>query len=385
MIICFNCSSDTKKIFDYLIESGEYKDYAEVISVAVANLAVLQIELKQKGAVVIGTKELSISSSPNPKLKNEVENLSKKISQWHAKQKGEDQKFIDTQSNESVFIPPIFQLDGICNSPPMFAKLPIDVLEKRQEVPLDKWIFGQYNKLLPVKATCRALAHLLKIEPNGVLIEKAASKIAEEAAVLGDYLSSYDELNRIERDDALSTAFPFSGKNGEKGRLRYANHFVASANNKGQVSGLPIDFKLMNHTNEKKPCLLLTEIGWNFAILRNPILDNILEKPTQKFSDEEIDFLLNQIARFVPVEDFAYRTILSAITEGADTPTKIDTVLQKYVPHNTNRILSTSFLTSQRSGAISRMADLGLVTRIRDGVRVSYFVTEQGKQYLQKS
>jgi hypothetical protein len=167
--------------------------------------------------------------------------------------------------------------------------------------------------------------------------------------------------------------------------IQYASQFVASVNKEGQVSGLLFDLKLINYSGGKKPRLLLTEVGWKFAVLQNPILDNVQETPSQKFSNEEITFFLNHIALSIPAEDFAYCTILSLISESSDTPDIIDAALQKYVPQDTNRNLSKSFLSSQRSGAISRMADLGLVTRVRDGVRVSYTVTDAGKKYMQDS
>jgi hypothetical protein len=49
------------------------------------------------------------------------------------------------------------------------------------------------------------------------------------------------------------------------------------------------------------------------------------------------------------------------------------------------KTLSESFLASQRSGAISRMEDLRLVLRVRDGVRVFYDVTDIGERYMARS
>jgi hypothetical protein len=46
--------------------------------------------------------------------------------------------------------------------------------------------------------------------------------------------------------------------------------------------------------------------------------------------------------------------------------------------------LSQSFLASQRSGAVSRMSDLGLIERRREGVRVFYAATEDGVVFLER-
>jgi len=51
MIICFECSHATKEALDRLLSEGQYVDYSEVLSVAVANLVVLQNQIrKRKGS-----------------------------------------------------------------------------------------------------------------------------------------------------------------------------------------------------------------------------------------------------------------------------------------------------------------------------------------------
>lgn len=381
MIICFHCLPKTKYLLDMLIKKGQYKDYSEVISSAVENLALLQGEIFKKGALVIEQESPLASGMPSMSVAAKDAISTQPLNRTLDLQELKKPK-TKHSPKEGVTIPKLFLLNDIGEEPPL-AGLPSDVWVAGQEIPLDRWIFGQYNKFLPAKASCRALAHLLNGEPKGIPLEEATSKIAEEAAILGGFLARHDERNGIGRDDALSTAFPSIEDNTEKSRLRYANQFVASVNKQGQVSGLPMDLKLINRTGGEKTRLLLTEVGWRFAALRNPILDGAQEKPTQKFSAEETAFLLDHISHSVPAEDFAYRAILTAIAGGADTPDKIDAALQKYVSPKTGENLSKSFLSSQRSGAISRMADLRLVTRLRDSVRVSYIVTDSGKQYAE--
>ncbi|MCK4314439.1 MAG: hypothetical protein KAX24_01580 [Anaerolineae bacterium] len=371
MIICFNCSTETKRALDSLLKSGQYRDYNEAISLAIKNLAVLQEEVLKRGGLVIGADteanahafEGTTSHSTQGAMKPQEHNL----------------------TIEPLTVPAIFHLDGLADYPLPFVELPDDIWAIGQEIPLGRWIFGQYNRLLPAKASCRALARLLLSQPKGILLEEAAQRIAQEAAVLGDFLAYHDKQNDIARDDALSTAFPSTGENSDKSRLRYANQFVASVNKHGQVSGLLMDLKLINGKGRKTARLMLTEVGWQFAIMPNPILDDLQETPIQKFTKGERDFLLDHIARSVPVEDFAYRVILSTILKGKNTPDTVNTVLLEHVPQDTDRSLSKSFLSSQRSGAISRMTDLGLVERVRDGVRVSYVVTGIGEKYVQNA
>lgn len=370
MIICFNCSVKTKKTLDGLLNTGQYEDYDEAISVAIANQAILQEQVLEKGVLIIGGNKSEAADIVLPE----------KGLKRHPQDTG-NPKTKHSKLGEKVRIPAIFLLDGIDVIPRTLATLPSgDKYLEDQWIPVNQWLFAQYNKLLPAKANCRALAHILKSEPKGVPIEQVASQIAEEAAILGDFLRHHDKLNGIGRDDALSTAFPFTDFKAQKGRLRYANQFVASADKSGCVGGLLLSLKLINYTEEKAPKILMTEVGWDFAVLQNPILDNAQKKPTQKFTDEEISFLLDHISRCVPIEDFAYRAVLSAIVKGANTPEKIDAALLKYFPKD----MSKRFLSSQRYGAISRMADLRLIERVRDGIRVSYVVTEIGDKFLKR-
>jgi hypothetical protein len=364
MILCFNCSKETKKLLDQLAQSGHYSDYAEIIAVAVANLSVLETEMGEQGSLIIGntTDQQEYSSSyANYKAKQHVV---------------AELGMHDHDRKNRPIIPTMFLLNGIAKPSNVHAKLPNDVWMKGQEIPIDRWIFGQYNRLLPAKAGCRALGKLLTENRNGVLIEEAALQIAQEASVLGDFLKLHDESNAIGRDDLLSTAFPTTDN--EKSRQRFENQFIGSVNREGQISGLLIDLKLINRVGTKSR-IHLTKPGWYFATMPNPIFDSFQQDPLQKFTAEEKAFLVEHVSNNLPVEDFAYKAIMSAIECGANTPDTMDEFLQERIPTSMNRDFSASFLSTQRSGAVSRMTDLGLVRRVRDGVRVLYEITESGQ------
>ncbi len=53
------------------------------------------------------------------------------------------------------------------------------------------------------------------------------------------------------------------------------------------------------------------------------------------------------------------------------------------MPERSYEPFSRAFLSTQRAGAISRMTDLGLVVRVREGLRVAYVASHFGKQYLE--
>ena len=43
-----------------------------------------------------------------------------------------------------------------------------------------------------------------------------------------------------------------------------------------------------------------------------------------------------------------------------------------------------AFLTTQRAGVISRMSDLGLVQRLREGIKVKYVLSARGSEFLSR-
>ncbi len=360
MVICFNCPKDIRGLLDELVNSGTYRDYSDVLVSAVRNLKILEMEVGGKGALVV-----TPSLGPRP---------SKADAQ-------------DMQVKSGVEIPRIFQIAGLPESASSVAEMPTDEWTSGQEISLDRWIFGQYNRLLPAKVSCRALAHLSAKHPEGVPLRQAAARIAEEAALLCNTLKRHDETNLLDRDDALSTAFPDITSEWSRANAlrRYANQFVASVS-KGKLSGLLFDLKLINYSAEGELRILLTEPGRQFALMPNPVLEGFHEHPRQKFSTEEANYLLDHIAQNLPVERFAYRAILIALAEGAYTPEKLDSVLQKrYLPASVPGSYGKSFLASQRSGAISRMADLGLTARIRNRQNVTYNVLKAGREFLDRN
>jgi hypothetical protein len=74
--------------------------------------------------------------------------------------------------------------------------------------------------------------------------------------------------------------------------------------------------------------------------------------------------------------------ILEAVQQGQTSPEQIDAAMKQYLNEDRACDLSQSFLASQRSGAVSRMSDLGLIERRREGVRVFYAATEDGLAFL---
>lgn len=364
IVICADLSERSKAELDELVAQGNYKGYSEAISVAISNQLVLQRRATGSNALVLDSQSMLQSTTKATEASGA--------------------SLSPTVAKTLSAVPPAFALTlaEACQSGP--APFPDDVFIKGSTVTVDRWFFGQHNKLLPVKASCRALAALLVELPFGVPISDATSRIAKQAAELGDYLRKLDARSGAIRQEALATAFPDTGQDSDRSRLRYANQFIGSLNAQNQLSGLLVDLKLLNHVGGKEPLLLLTEAGLRLAKLFNPVLDEPkLSNGVSpiRFSDEEINLLLNHISEHVPVEDCAFRTTLGAIKDGVNTPESLDENLSAMLP-SAKRKISDAFITTQRSGVISRMSDLELVLRRREGIRVKYEPTSRGIAYL---
>jgi hypothetical protein len=212
------------------------------------------------------------------------------------------------------------------------------------------------------------------------LLGNLVEKLSQEAANVGAELVRLDESRRHKKEDLYSTGFPAA--NSDKSRQRFADQFLTSENGKCEVSGMLTDWKLaiVEHANERS-YLYPTEACVAFADLPNPLFDGVGDSSGAKFSDAELSWALNHVTQHVPVEAYAFRTLLRGIETGSNDPTKLDLYLRREQtvskPNTTD-----DFVATQRAGAISRMVDLDLLRRIRDGVRISYVLTPRAKVWL---
>lgn len=353
MVICFDCSEEAKKALDDLIATGQYRNYAEIISLAIANHLLLHSHM--------GTGSHLLIKPPT-----EV---------------GKERELIATRPAKSptgaASVLGAFRIPEPGANKPYLAGISDDVFNEGDVVPVERWIFGQFNRLLPAKASCRALANLLVESVDGVDLNIVSIEVARAARVLGNELERRDTEHQADRDESLATAFPLS-PSAEKGISRFANHFVGTINTRGQLSGLLASLKLIGRVDGKRKGLIsLTEPGWDFGALHNPCID---DNTGTKLSNNERDFLCKHIRKHVPQESFAYMTILELASNGHDTPEKLDKALAKTASPKFEA--SESFVATQRSGAISRMSDLGLIARERQSTRVKYVVTDAGTSFL---
>lgn len=244
-------------------------------------------------------------------------------------------------------------------------------------------LWGQYNRIFPVKLVVRAVANggtpqtTLDGADGWVRLHPLGDRIADAARTLGREIEHYDDRRGRGRGEKLSTGLPV-GDDEDRSKDRFETHFVGRAEGTGDLTGAPphllfVDIRNAEGTEE----IGLTDAGREFASLQNPLLD---EGPDadHTLSATEREFYLEHVHEELPEEHQAMVTVGKAIRDGDDRPADL-----------TNRVafLNTEWSESQaqtiRSGLTSRMYELGLVDRTRVSQRgIAYELTDEGVRFL---
>ncbi len=320
-----------KKV-DGLVNQGKYESTSQFANVAFQNQILIEDSPKETLANLIKTP---ISESRLPKAQALISNLT------------------------INFVP-----ESIRTSfPPENAKIPNDCL------------WGQYNRLFPVKITLRVLANILKdnesIELN--LLHKQAVEAAREVGLM---LKKEDKKSGRKYGEMLASALP-TGRNINKTEKRFINHFVGYYTRAGRIEGAPGALKLLNifENEENKQYVGITEAGLKFAVMKNPILDDLNFK--KSLSEEESSFYIKHTFQNLSRERQLNILILNAMNNGKPSPSDLN---KEILP--LSRGWSEAMINTIRAGAISRLNELGLITRLRRGVDVTYSLTQYGKEIL---
>jgi hypothetical protein len=345
MVICFKISPQASHALAELLECGDFQDQSDALNAALVNYGVIHNQVAKEGSPL---KFVSFTDKTGPASELDLSNSTGNHHLLH--------QLARAEFPESCLsaIQPVSQA-GDFSYP-------------------GRWMFGQMNRFLPVKVTCRALANLLKESPAGLEFEAAQDLILEAAVKFTTFLNACDERSGAKGDEKFSLGFPAKEKGNEKSKLRFATQFIGTIDSQGQMFGMPKNLGFVDpQKNGPKFHVTLTEPGLEFALLPNPLIDRE-ETESGKYSQEETQFLLEHILSHVPEEAVAYKLLLSAIREGFNTPDRVDQFLLSR--KGSQPEMSPAYLSTQRSGVISRMVDIGLIYRKKDGTRVSYVPTK---------
>jgi hypothetical protein len=353
MVICFDATLEAHNALKALLSSGRYPDSSVAISTALSNQALLDAAVQKAGGTLIpdvsgaSTEGVGATKVARPPVAQSL-------------------------GVPELFSQPLTEADSAA-----FVTAPAAEPTDAPGGPKD-WLWGQFNKLLPLKTTTRALFNILSEDANTSSSE-AANRITAASAQLAALLRQIDKTRGYAREDALASAFPSDTQSKEKSMIRFCEQFVFGSGSFA-TSSLPFEFRFVAVPVGRKDSIRLTPEGAAFAALRNPLLDADAAAATAKFSPEELSFLRGHVLKAVTAERAALIALLSGIRAGSNSPETLDAYLREQFPQQAST-LTPALLATQRSGAIARAIDLMLIRRRREGVRVFYEVEQAGHDF----
>jgi hypothetical protein len=243
---------------------------------------------------------------------------------------------------------------------------------------VDGFLWGQYYKFLPLKLSLRVLANLSR---DGLpTYDEFRKEATDSAIVFGELLVEYDAKNRHKHGEKLAASFP-SGT--EKSRNRFMNQYLIYIRPTDQMlSGMLPEMKFINLVHEDESYRVgLTESGYKFALIENPVIDT--KNMNEMFSHEESQFLINHINMKLEYESKQIKALLKFIKDGNNSRNDLnDKMAEFYSEYQINeKEMTDATVNTMRAGLISRLQDIGLITKKKSGIYVKYILTERGENY----
>lgn len=257
-------------------------------------------------------------------------------------------------------------------------------------------ISGYCNRILPVKLVLRVLAMLTlndedfdkddgwglgplgqTYSDDGIALEDLRERAWKTAAYAREKLVKIDQSLGSEAGTEISVGFPTGDV---KSKERFVSQFVGSKR-KNVLSGALFDMgfaSIGSFMKIRMGGIWFTPEGWRFTTMENPVIDKTEGwEEGNRFSDEEVKFLLAHFQKNVPAEWGFLKEIAGLIDSGDDRPNALEESIIK------NRGWESTKASMMRNGALSRMQELGLISREKKGREVTYSLTESGKSHFE--
>jgi hypothetical protein len=235
-------------------------------------------------------------------------------------------------------------------------------------------IFGQVNRLLPIKIACRWLATAAATDGKWPRFDAISERLADDAATVGSLLEQWDAESERKRDELLATGLPRRGNTASKDRFLSQN--IARVTRGGEVYPATIcQYQLARFDDA---VIALTEQGVAFAQIENPIVDKRDAKTTVTLTDQETEFLARHIQAWVPAERDDMKIVLQAVKDGKKTPTELTTALRAKFPTD----WSDSVFQTHVSGLVARLGELRHMKRVWQGRNVNYELGDKVDDFL---
>jgi hypothetical protein len=231
----------------------------------------------------------------------------------------------------------------------------------------DRPLWGQINRVLPIAAGVRVLAHIGN-EAAQPFVGTAEwhAKAADAAQALRIHLEAIDTAREHRHGQRWATAFPDDERSSRK---RYMNQFLGYLRPNGEPEGGAAVLGLVAFANGDPTKVALTKSGAVWASLPNPVFDSPDGHAETTFSREEAEHYLDHVRRTVPAEYQLMRAVAELVDAGK-ARTEIDEQLGESYPD------WARYIGTVRAGALGRLQDLGLLRRERRGLQVDYGLTD---------
>lgn len=249
-------------------------------------------------------------------------------------------------------------------------------------------LWGQINRLAPAKVSLRILSNILTRNKTGWADLKVVSAaVCEQAPIIKGLLQDSDMKTGRKRGEGFAAAFPTDMK---PSLQRFTSQYVGYiAKESGEPQGLLADLSLVNirKSHEGLTEIGITEPGVVFTKLPSPLVDSVLllDKPASlAVSLEEARFLISHLRKYRPGELEFLRFVARRIGEGASNPTALLTAVDDYFKEDSRGMsITDAVLGTMRTGAVSKLVELGIIVIKKDGARSTYQLTEYSKQVLE--
>jgi hypothetical protein len=137
-----------------------------------------------------------------------------------------------------------------------------------------------------------------------------------------------------------------------RGRIRFMDQIVGKYVARDRsFSGSCFDLGLIGVKLDNQTChVSLTELGREFALLENPILDR--DSYESAFSDKEVRFIFHKLYSRFPLESKIIKKIVETLKKDTLTSSQIDVIFKDE---------KRNFLTEERIATMGRLSELQLV------------------------
>jgi len=233
--------------------------------------------------------------------------------------------------------------------------------------PPSERLWGQVNRLFPLKFACRWLVSANLGRSVWEAYEVISDRLAEDAASIGSLLEQVDIAHGRKRDELLATGLPRLGHLAS--RDRFLSQFIARTTRALEIyPGAICQYALATFDGDH---LAITDKGLALAKLHSSVLDGDFTRATSTLSDDERSFFVHQVMDYVPGELRDLSAVLRAVVKDQATPDALTRAVRSSLPPEWTDIMVRTHV----SGLIARLTEMAVLRRKWEGRNVRY---EQG-------